>query len=141
MNCDTYIKNIEALPNFGGWVIYDLEGTILEEFDIYDEMIEVYDYSYSNNPDTVAGYAMLDPRQVGNTTLKAAEIYRQEVLKWIVKEELFSIVFLEKIFGTLEKINIIFTTQMVARSILIITFGIGIIGWGIGLNTQIAVKE
>ena len=22
MNCDTYIKNIEALPNFGGWVIY-----------------------------------------------------------------------------------------------------------------------
>ena len=76
MNFDTYIKNIETLPNFGGWVIYDLEGTILEEFEVYDEMIEVYDYSYSNNPDTVAGYAILDPRQVGNTTLKAAKIYR-----------------------------------------------------------------
>lgn len=76
MNCDTYIKNIETLPNFGGWVIYDLEGTILEEFDIYDEMIEAYDYSYSNNSDTVAGYVILDPRQVGNATLKAAEIYR-----------------------------------------------------------------
>ena len=46
MNCDTYIEDIEALPNFGGWVIYDLEETILEEFEIYDEMIEVYDYSY-----------------------------------------------------------------------------------------------
>lgn len=76
-----YDKKIETLSNFGGWVIYDLEGTILEEFDIYDEMIEVYDYSYSNNPDTVAGYAVLDPFQVGNITLKAAEIYRQEVLK------------------------------------------------------------
>ena len=72
----SYDKNIEALPNFGGWVIYDLEGTILEEFEVYDEMIEVYDYSYSNNPDTVAGYAILDPRQVGNATLKQAKIYR-----------------------------------------------------------------
>lgn len=72
----SYDKKIEALPNFGGWVIYDLEHNILEEFDIYDEMIEVYDYSYSGNPDTVAGYAILDPRQVGNVTLKAAEIYR-----------------------------------------------------------------
>lgn len=76
MNCDTYIKNIEALPNFGGWVLNDLEGTILEEFEVYDEMVEVYDYSYSNNPDTVVGYAIIDPRQVGNTTLKAAKIYR-----------------------------------------------------------------
>lgn len=81
MNYDTYIRNIEALPNFGGWVIYDLEGTILEDFEVYDEMIEAYDYSYSNNSDTVAGYAILDPRQVGNATLKAAKIYRQEVLK------------------------------------------------------------
>ncbi|PAB55191.1 hypothetical protein A3Q24_05785 [Lactobacillus johnsonii] len=72
----SYDKKIEALANFGGWGIYDLEGAILEEFDIYDEMIEAYDYSYSNNPDTVVGYAVLDPRQVGNTTLKAAEIYR-----------------------------------------------------------------
>lgn len=76
MNHDIYIEDIEALPNFGGWVIYDLEGTILEEFEVYDEMIEVYDYSYSNNSDTVAGYAILDPRQVGNTTFKAAKIYR-----------------------------------------------------------------
>ena len=76
MNYDTYIKHIETLPNFGGWVIYDLEGTILEEFEMYDEMIEVYDYSYSNNTDTVAGYAILDPRQVGNTALQAADIYR-----------------------------------------------------------------
>ena len=52
------------------------KGTILEDFEVYDEMIEVYDYSYSNNPDTVAGYAILDPRQVGNATLKQAEIYR-----------------------------------------------------------------
>lgn len=76
MNYDTYIKNIETLPNFGGWVIYDLEGTILEEFEVYDEMIEAYDYSYSNNSDTVAGYAILDPRQVSNATLKAVKIYR-----------------------------------------------------------------
>lgn len=76
MNYDTYIENIETLPNFGGWVIYDLEGAILEEFEVYDEMIEVYDYSYINNPDTVAGYALLDLRQVGNATLNQAKIYR-----------------------------------------------------------------
>ena len=68
MNYDTYIEDIEALPNFGGWVIYDLEGTILEEFEVYDEMIEVYDYSYKSS-DVVPGYQV-------NNELKAGKIYR-----------------------------------------------------------------
>ena len=33
MICDTYIKNIEALPNFGGWVIYLDSGKIIKTRD------------------------------------------------------------------------------------------------------------
>lgn len=35
-----------------------------------------------------------------------------------------------KLFGTSKKINIISTTWMAAESIMKITLGIGIIGWG-----------
>ena len=51
------------------------------------------------------------------------------------KRKAFSIVFLTKLFGILEKINIISTTWMVVKFIMRITLGIGIIYGAIGLNT------
>ena len=33
MSFDTYVKNIEALPNFGGWVIYLDSGKIIKTRD------------------------------------------------------------------------------------------------------------
>lgn len=68
-----YVKKIESETNFGGWIIYDLERNLYGEYDCYDEMIEEYDLL--NNSDLIAGYAIEDPRQVGNATYKAAEIY------------------------------------------------------------------